>query len=242
MRAQLTIVLASLGAAVAVLTSDLEAQRPYAWVMPVEHEEVDPMGQPFSIILSHRAELGLSDSQVERIEDVRERLVEENEPLLAQLRDAEVFRPQGPEEERAVEEARERFTQNARSAEVQVRTILGRAGTERARELIGHDSWAYPPQGEQRNAGEAPQPKTMLIVENHHFQDATIYIVSGPRRQRLGFVGGLKQETFAIPDTFIGTAGRIRLEVRQIPSYTLPLTDEVTVLPGNLVFLRIPPS
>ena len=241
---RLGITLGTLGMALSVLSSGLQAQRPYAWVMPSAQQEETSPERPFSILLDHSEELALSASQIGRIESTRDRLVAENEPLLAQLRDAEVYEPQGEDGLRAVEAMRERLTRNARSAETQVRTILGRAVTEQALALIGHYTWAYPPRDEQAQAAEESRqrPTTTLVVENHNFQDATIYIVAGPRRQRLGFVGGLKDVTFRIPETFVAAPSAIRLEVRQIPARTLPLTDEVTVVPGTLVYLRIPPS
>jgi hypothetical protein len=230
-----------LSVATVIFPTVLSAQRPYAWVMP-QGEPEEALMHPFDVLLEHRQELALADGQVGRIESLSERLVEINEPLLAQIRDAEVLKPERADEIRQAEAARDRFFANAREAETQVREILGAQQRDQARALIGHDSWAYPPPPEESAAAGTAAEETILVVENHNYYDANVYIVSGPRRQRLGFVGGLRNETFEIPEAFVAAPSGIRFEVRQIPQLRLPLTDEVTVLPGNLVYLRIPPS
>ena len=99
--------IALLGVCLVAAPTPASAQRPYAWVMPVQEPE-SSLEHPFSVLLDRRVELALDDSQVERIESVRERLVETNEPLLAQIRDSEVYEPEREEELQALETVRER--------------------------------------------------------------------------------------------------------------------------------------
>ena len=95
---------------------------------------------------------------------------------------------------------------------------------------------------DERLEEESDALPTTVTVENHNFLDATIYVVSGPRRQRLGFVTGLTTQIFTIPEAFIFGSTGLWFEVRQLPRYQLPNSDQVSAFPGDQVFLRIPPS
>lgn len=48
-------------------------------------------GMSVALFLQHRSELGLTDAQVARLEAIRDRLQQQNQPLLAQLREAGVM-------------------------------------------------------------------------------------------------------------------------------------------------------
>jgi hypothetical protein len=245
MRAPSAVFAIFLGAGLAIVPMTVAGQRPYAWVMPSADQE-ETIVSPFSLLLDQSEVLELAASQTGRIESIREKLIELNEPLLAQIRDAELFPPESEEERVALQNVRDRFAANAKDAEQQVRELLSGEQREKALELIGHDSWAYPPEKEEDPAAEDVPEKaeelTTVVVENHNYLDATVYAVSGPRRQRLGFVGGLTTARFTLPESFVNSTSGMRFEVRQIPSYTLPLTDEVPVDTGYVVYVRIPPA
>lgn len=225
--------------------STLSGQVPYVWVMPSVEQEYGSTA-PFASLLDHRQALTLTSSQVARIESVRDRLIEDNRPLLAQIRDAEVFGAETEEERAAIAAVREKFEENARAAELEVRRLLQAAQLEQADSLLGNESWTYPVREDTESpanrAAERGLADVLVTVENHNYYDANVYAISGSRRVRLGFVVGLRTETLVIPNEIVMGAGGIRFEVVQIPRLYLPGTPEVSVFPGDRVVLRIPPS
>ncbi len=225
--------------------SVLSGQVPYVWVLPTIDAEY-PSTDPFASLLAQRDVLALTSSQITRIERVRDRLIEDNRPLLAQIRDAEVYGVETEEERSALEAIRAAFDERAGEAELDVRQILMAEQIERADSVLGDESWTYPVRGDvetpRARAAARAREDAFVTVENHNYYDANVYVISGGRRMRLGFVGGLGTQTLEIPDEIILGAGGVRFEVVQIPRFYLPSTPEVSVFPGDRVVLRIPPS
>ncbi len=243
-RARNAILTALIVAGVSI-PSVVSSQVPYVWVLPTAEVEY-ASSAPFASLLEHRQALALGSGQVARIQSVRDRLVEDNRPLLAQIRDAEVFGAETAEERAALEAIRNEFEVNARAAEMEVRQLLMPEQIQRADSLLGGLSWTYPVREEEetprsRAANRAVEP-AVLMVENHNYYDANIYVLAGARRIRLGFVTGLGTETFSLPVDVLSAGGGIRFEVVQIPRYVLPPTYEVSAFPGDRVVLRIPPN
>jgi hypothetical protein len=81
----------------------------------------------------------------------------------------------------------------------------------------------------------------MVQVENQGFTDMVIYAISGGQRVRLGLATGNSTKTFIIPRYFIGGAGPIRFLADPIGGNRTPVSEEMTVQPGDLVTLTIPP-
>jgi hypothetical protein len=82
----------------------------------------------------------------------------------------------------------------------------------------------------------------MLRVENQGFSDMVIYAVSGAQRVRLGLATGNSTRSFTIPDYLIRGAGPLRFLADPIGSSRTPVSEEMTVQPGDVVSLTIPPS
>ncbi|MBM4185996.1 MAG: hypothetical protein FJ206_01665 [Gemmatimonadetes bacterium] len=87
-----------------------------------------------------------------------------------------------------------------------------------------------------------PDAPTVLVVDNQAFPDMTIYVVEGARRVRLGLAGGLSQTKFTLPKYLVRSLTSVRFQADPIGSARAPISDEITVSPGDEVTLRIPPS
>ncbi len=88
-----------------------------------------------------------------------------------------------------------------------------------------------------------PQPESRLRVENRAFLDMTIYVLSaGGGRQRLGTATGNTTAEFVIPSYIIGPANSIRILAEPIGSTRAPVSNSLSVQPGQTVTLTIPPN
>lgn len=82
-----------------------------------------------------------------------------------------------------------------------------------------------------------------LQVDNQGFLDMTVYAVDGARRERLGIARGHATTTLTIPDRLVrGGAAPLQFLCDPIGDEGLPVSQEITVEPGDEVELIIPPS
>ena len=91
----------------------------------------------------------------------------------------------------------------------------------------------------RRSAVEAP--RTTLRVENQGFSDMTIYVIRSGQRVRLGTVTGNSTAVLTIPANLVFGATALRFLADPIGSNRTPVSDEITVQPGDQVGLVIPP-
>ncbi len=71
-------------------------------------------------------------------------------------------------------------------------------------------------------------------VENHNWNDITIYLMTGGLPQRVGMVTALTTASFALPSHRLHTAGSVRL--RALPVAGQPFTSEnILVQPGQAI-------
>jgi hypothetical protein len=87
-----------------------------------------------------------------------------------------------------------------------------------------------------------PNAETRVVVDNQAFPDMTIYVLEGGRRVRLGLAGGNSKTTFTIPKYQVQTLTSIRFLADPIGSNRTPISESITVSPGDEVTLRIPPG
>ena len=87
----------------------------------------------------------------------------------------------------------------------------------------------------------ADQPQTTLRVENQSFLDMTIYLLAGSQRIRLGTAGGNSTTTLRIPAQYVFGATSLRFLADPIGSNRTPISESITVSPGDEVGLIIPP-
>lgn len=95
--------------------------------------------------------------------------------------------------------------------------------------------------GSKSRSAAIPPPRTTLRVENQGFSDMTIYAIRSGQRIRLGIATGSQTTTFTIPSNLIFGATPLRFLADPIGSNRTPVSDEITVQPGDQVRLIIPP-
>src|SRR4030095_1485404 len=95
--------------------------------------------------------------------------------------------------------------------------------------------------GSKQSSAPVPQPRTTLRVENQGFSDMTIYAIRSGQRVRLGNAPGNSTTTFTIPAHLIFGATTLRFLADPIGSNRTPVSDEITVQPGDEVRLVLPP-
>ena len=87
-----------------------------------------------------------------------------------------------------------------------------------------------------------PDAPTTLVVDNQAFPDMTIYVIEGSRRIRLGLATGHSKTDFVLPKYLVRSITSIRFQADPIGASRAPVSDEITVTPGDSVTLRIPPA
>ena len=95
--------------------------------------------------------------------------------------------------------------------------------------------------GSKSRRAAVPQPRTSVRVENQGFSDMTIYAIRSGQRVRLGIATGNTTTTFTIPPNLIFGATPLRFLADPLGSNRAPVSDEITVQPGDQVRLVIPP-
>jgi hypothetical protein len=83
--------------------------------------------------------------------------------------------------------------------------------------------------------------RTTVKVENRGFLDRDIFVVRSGQRIRLGTVTGGQTATFTIPASVVSGVTAIRFIADPIGAPRPPVTEEITVSPGDQVVLTIPP-
>ena len=87
-----------------------------------------------------------------------------------------------------------------------------------------------------------PRMETTLRVENRNFSDMNIFLLRSGQRLRLGTVSGLSTRTLVIPSNLVSSAVPLRFLADPIGSNRTPVSQEITVQPGDEVELAIPPT
>jgi hypothetical protein len=95
-----------------------------------------------------------------------------------------------------------------------------------------------------RSVENSPNPnsKTMLRVQNLNFADMVIYAVDAGQRVRLGTATGNSTKLFTIPAYLVQPGARLRFLADPIGSNQTPVSEQITVQPGDIVTLTIPPQ
>jgi hypothetical protein len=86
-----------------------------------------------------------------------------------------------------------------------------------------------------------PVPPTRLRVENQAFLDMTIYVFRSSQRIRLGVASGNSTTRLTIPRNLVFGATPLRFQADPIGASRTPISQEITVSPGDEVTLTIPP-
>jgi hypothetical protein len=91
-------------------------------------------------------------------------------------------------------------------------------------------------------AAAAGRPATTVQVDNQALADMTIYVLRGGQRVRLGLATGLTKTRFTIPQGIVFGSSVLRFLADPVGSRVTPVSEEITVVEGEEVVLRIPPS
>ena len=84
--------------------------------------------------------------------------------------------------------------------------------------------------------------ETTLKVTNQAFLDMNIYVVSGGQMSRLGTVNGNSTATLVIPRRLLSGPTSLRFQADPIGAARAPVTEHITVSPGDQVGMTIPPG
>ena len=87
-----------------------------------------------------------------------------------------------------------------------------------------------------------PQAEVAVSVNNQNFLDMDVFIVRSGQRIRLGMVPGLSSRLLMVRPELIGYGQDVQFEVHPIGGRSDPLTETISVRPGDVVQLTIPPN
>ncbi len=87
-----------------------------------------------------------------------------------------------------------------------------------------------------------PVPVTQVRVDNQAFLDMTIYVYRSSQRVRLGIANGNSTTRFVIPSNLIFGSTPLRFQADPIGRNRQPVSQEISVAPGDEVVLTIPPT
>ena len=82
--------------------------------------------------------------------------------------------------------------------------------------------------------------ETTLVVRNDNYLDHTIYLLSGSQRVRLGVARGLTTSRFVIPGQYVFGPVALQFLADPIGSRVTPISERVSVAPGDAVEIIIP--
>ena len=86
-----------------------------------------------------------------------------------------------------------------------------------------------------------PQPRTTVRVRNQNFSDMNVFILGAGQRIRLGFVTGLSSQVFTLPADIVRISPQLQFEIHPIGTNRNPISETITVMPGDQITLTIPP-
>ena len=87
-----------------------------------------------------------------------------------------------------------------------------------------------------------PQAEVAVTVENQNFLDMNVFLIRGGQRIRLGTVPGLTSRILMVRPDLIGYGTELRFEVHPIGGRSNPISETITVRPGDVIQLTIPPN
>lgn len=96
--------------------------------------------------------------------------------------------------------------------------------------------------GGARRPPSTTDAQTTVRVQNQGFLDRVIYLVTGSQRIRLGQVTGNSTAVLRIPSQYVFGASEMRFIADPIGSNVAPISESITVIPGDEVILTIPPG
>ncbi|HXL08059.1 MAG TPA: hypothetical protein VN964_14145 [Gemmatimonadales bacterium] len=87
-----------------------------------------------------------------------------------------------------------------------------------------------------------PRAEVAVTVENQNFLDMDVFLIQGGQRVRLGMVPGLSSRILMVRPELIGYGTEVRFELHPIGGRGNPLSETISVRPGDVIHLTIPPN
>ena len=87
-----------------------------------------------------------------------------------------------------------------------------------------------------------PQAEVAVNVDNQNFADMNVFLIRGGQRIRLGTVPGISTRILMVRPELIGYGTEVRFELHPIGGRGNPLTETISVRPGDVIHLTIPPN
>ena len=81
-----------------------------------------------------------------------------------------------------------------------------------------------------------------MTVDNQNFLDMDVFIIRSGQRLRLGMVPGLSSRMLMVRPELIGYGTEVQFELHPIGGRGNPLSETISVRPGDVIHLTIPPS
>jgi hypothetical protein len=94
----------------------------------------------------------------------------------------------------------------------------------------------------QEEQAAEPVPPTYVRVENRAYLDMNVYVYRSAQRTRLGTTTGNSTARYIIPTSMLFGPTPLRFQADPIGGNRQPVSEEVTVSPGDEVVLLIPPT
>lgn len=90
------------------------------------------------------------------------------------------------------------------------------------------------------SANAAPAAPTVLLVDNQSFHDMHVFIASGSRRTRIGYVSSKSQAQLTIPASLVSRPRTLMFVAEPVGLNRTSVSDELQVAQGDHVRLLIP--
>ena len=87
-----------------------------------------------------------------------------------------------------------------------------------------------------------PRAEVAVTVENQNFLDMDVFLIRGGQRVRLGMVPGLSSHILMVRPELIGYGTEVQFELHPIGGRGNPLSETISVRPGDVIRLTIPPN
>jgi hypothetical protein len=87
-----------------------------------------------------------------------------------------------------------------------------------------------------------PRAELAVTVDNQNFLDMDVFIIRGGQRLRLGMVPGISSRILMVRPELIGYGTEVQFEVHPIGGRGNPITETISVRPGDVIRLTIPPN
>jgi hypothetical protein len=86
-----------------------------------------------------------------------------------------------------------------------------------------------------------PNAEVAVTVDNQNFADMNVYLVHNGQRVRLGMVPGLSTSILMVRPELIGLSSEVQFVVHPIGGRGNDYSERMTVHPGDVIQVTIPP-